>query len=121
WGAVTLVVALLLIVATFNLGKFPGLAGADYRAEFSDASGLRKGNMVQVAGIRVGKVKDMRVEDGLVVVDFEVDGDVEFGRESRAEVKVLNLLGEKYLELIPAGSGQMKENDTIPVERTRAA
>ncbi len=121
YGAITIVVALLTVVAVFNLGKFPGLAGADYRAEFRDASGLRKGNMVQVAGIRVGKVQDMRVVDGFVVVDFEVDGDVEFGKESRAEVKVLNLLGEKYLELVPAGSGQMDENEMIPVERTRSA
>ncbi|WP_235736168.1 MCE family protein [Nocardioides alcanivorans] len=121
YGAISLVVALLVIAATFNLQKFPGLAGADYKAQFQDASGLRKGNMVQVAGMRVGKVNDMSVEDGLVVVDFEVDGDVEFGTESRAEVKVLNLLGEKYLELVPAGPGQMKENATIPVERTNSA
>lgn len=120
-GAISLIVALLLVAGTFNLGKFPGLAGTDYRAEFSDASGLRKGNMVQVAGMRVGKVQGMTVENGRVVVDFEVDADVEFGTESRAEVKVLNLLGEKYLELIPAGPGQMKQEATIPLERTRAA
>ncbi|CAM3203357.1 MlaD family protein [Nocardioides dubius] len=120
-GAISLVVVLLAFVAAFNLGKFPGLKGTSYEAEFSDASGLRKGNMVQVAGMRVGSVKGMRVDDGKVVVEFEVDGDVEFGKESRAAVKVLNLLGEKYLELIPAGPGQIPKDGTIPIERTEAA
>lgn len=120
-GAISIIVVLLAFVAAFNIGKFPGLKGTRYEAEFSDASGLRKGNMVQVAGMRVGSVKDLRVDDGLVVVEFEVDGDVEFGKESRAAVKVLNLLGEKYLELIPAGSGQIEEKGTIPLERTEAA
>ena len=34
---------------------------------------------------------------------------------------MLNLLGEKYLELSPAGSGQLDEDDVIPVDRTQSA
>ncbi|MFS3130436.1 MCE family protein [Nocardioides sp. Bht2] len=120
-GAITIVVVMLTFAAAFNIGKLPGLKGTRYQAEFSDASGLRTGNMVQVAGMRVGSVKKLRVEDGIVVVEFEVDSGVEFGKESRAAVKVLNLLGEKYLELIPAGGGQISAKGTIPLERTEAA
>ena len=56
-----------------------------------------------------------------MLVTFEVDHGVEFGNESRASVEVLNLLGEKYLELTPAGSGQLGEDDVIPVDRTQSA
>ena len=121
-GAITLVVMLLVMAAAFNLSKFPGFGGDLYRAEFSDASGLHRGNMVQVGGIRVGRVKDVGIEgDNLVLVTFEVDHGVEFGDESRASVEVLNLLGEKYLELTPAGSGQLSSDDVIPLSRTQSA
>lgn len=119
-GAITLVVMALVMAASFNLSKFPGLRGDSYRAEFADASGLRVGNMVQVGGIRVGRVQDITLEDSnTVVVTFEVDNDVELGKETRASVEVLNLLGEKYLDVQPAGSGEL--DAAIPVDRTESA
>ena len=113
-GAITLVV----MAAAFNLSKFPGFGGDSYQAYFSDASGLHKGNMVQVGGIRAGRVQDVSLDDGKVLVTFEVDHGVEFGTDSEARVEVLNLLGEKYLNLIPAGRGQLDEDTPIPVDRT---
>lgn len=120
-GAITLVALALVCAATFNLSKFPGFRGTTYYAEFSDASGIHKGNVVQVGGIRVGRVTDVTLEDAKVVVKFEVDGDVDFGPDSRASIEVYNLLGEKALELTPAGEGQLRSGGTIPVERTESA
>ena len=120
-GAITLVVMLLIMAAAFNLSKFPGFGGTTYRAAFTDASGLRKGNMVQVSGIRVGRVQDLTLEGDTVYVDFEVENGVELGGETRASVEVLSLLGEKFLEVEPAGSGELDPEDVIPVERTASA
>lgn len=120
-GAMSLVVMLVIMAAAFNLSKFPGFGGTSYVAEFTDASGLHRGNMVQVGGIRVGRVQDVSLEGDTVVVQFEVDNGVEFGTESQASVEVLSLLGEKYLELTPAGEGQLDEDTRIPKERTQSA
>jgi phospholipid/cholesterol/gamma-HCH transport system substrate-binding protein len=120
-GAITLVVMLLVMAASFNLSKFPGFAGNQHRAEFTDASGLRSGNVVQVGGIRVGRVTEVELDGDRVVVTFEVDDGVEFGTESRASIEVLNLLGEKFLELTPEGTGQLDEDAVIPVSRTESA
>lgn len=120
-GAITLVVMVLLMAATFNLSKFPGFGGTIYTAEFADAGGIHRGNMVQVAGMRVGRVEKVSLEGDTVLVEFEVDNGVEFGPESKASVEVLNLLGEKYLELTPAGDGQLAEDTPIPRERTESA
>lgn len=121
-GAITVVVMLVVMAAAFNLSQFPGFKGTSYRAEFTDASGLRAGNIVQVGGIRVGRVQDVALENSnTVLVTFEVDNGVEFGTESRASVEVLNLLGEKYLDLQPVGEGQLDEDEVIPVDRTEAA
>ncbi len=120
-GAITVVVMLVIMAASFNLSKFPGFGGDTYQAYFADASGLHKGNMVQVGGIRVGRVQDVQLDDGKVLVSFEVDHGVEFGDSSHAHVEVLNMLGEKYLNLVPDGEGQLDQDTPIPVDRTSSA
>ncbi len=120
-GAITLVILLVVMAAAFNLQKFPGFAGTTYHAEFTDASGLRKGQMVQIAGKRVGRVSNLAISTDNVRVTFDIDPGVEFGPQSKASVEVLNLLGEKYLELTPEGAGQMRKGGTIPASRTESA
>lgn len=120
-GVITLVVMALISAATFNLSKFPGFRGTTYYAEFSDASGIHKGNMVQVGGLRVGRVTEVSLDQDRVLVKFEVDGDVDFGEETTASIEVLNLLGEKFLDLQPVGEGELEAGEKIPLERTEAA
>lgn len=120
-GATTLVVLLVVMAAAFNLQKFPGFRGATYHAEFADASGLRAGQMVQIAGQRVGRVGELEIQEDRVVATFDIDPGVEFGSQTSASVEVLDLLGEKYLELQPEGEDLLAEDGTIPLERTQAA
>jgi phospholipid/cholesterol/gamma-HCH transport system substrate-binding protein len=117
-GTISLAVLLLVMAAAFNLQKFPGFRGTGYHADFADANGLARGDMVQVGGVRVGRVNDIVIHSDHVTVDFDVRG-AEFGNQTRASVEVLNLLGTKYLNLTPAGSGQMAAGSTIPRSRTR--
>lgn len=114
-GAITLVCLLVVMAASFNLQKFPGFRGTTYHAEFIDASGLHVGS--EVAGIRVGRVQDIRIDQEKVVVDFEVK-DATLGDESKAEVQVQNLLGEKFLHLTTIGDDELDAGGTIPVDRT---
>ena len=121
-GAITVVVMLVIMAAAFNLSRFPGFGGDSYQALFKDASGIHKGNMVQIGGIRVGRVQDVSLEDSnKVLVTFEVDHGVDFGTDSSASIEVLNLLGEKYLDVTAAGSGQLAGDDPIPLDRTQSA
>jgi len=120
-GVITLVLMAVVSAATFNLSKFPGFRGTTYYAEFSDASGIHKGNMVQVGGLRVGRVTEVALDEDRVLVKFEINGDVDFGPETTASIEVLNLLGEKFLDLQPQGEGDFEAGETIPLERTEAA
>ena len=116
-GIISLAVLLLVMVASFNLQKLPWLRGTTYHAELTDASGLRTGSEVQVAGIRVGRVNKMRIGTTKVIVDFDVSG-ATLGRSTRASVEVKSLLGEKFLNIKPQGSGTMAAGATIPLSRT---
>lgn len=118
FGTISLVVLVLVMAAAFNLQKFPGFRGTGYHADFADANGLARGDMVQIGGVRVGRVNDIVIHRDHVTVDFDVHG-ARFGDQTRASVEVLNLLGTKYLDLTPAGPGQMASGSTIPRSRTR--
>ncbi len=120
-GTVSIVLMLLVMVASFNLSKFPGFGGDTYRAEFTDASGIHRGSSVQVGGIRSGRVSDVELDGTKVLVTFEVDHGVDLGETTTASIEVLNLLGEKYLRLTPDGGGELDAGTPIPLERTRAA
>lgn len=117
-GVISVVVALIAMAAALNLQKLPGLRGTGYEAEFSDASGLHKGNMVQVAGIPVGRVSGIDLAGDHVVVHFTLDPGTEVGSDTEASIEVLNLLGEKFLNLKPSGSEQLEAGATIPLART---
>ncbi|MCW2799678.1 MAG: virulence factor Mce family protein [Aeromicrobium sp.] len=115
-GAISLALLLFVMVASFNLQKFPGFRGTTYHAELSDASGLRVGSDVQVAGIRVGRVNKLRIGTKRVIADFDVKG-ASLGSSTRASVEVKSLLGEKFLNLTPKGSGTLHGGATIPLNR----
>jgi phospholipid/cholesterol/gamma-HCH transport system substrate-binding protein len=119
-GALSLGLLFLVMFASFNLQKVPGFRGTYYQAEFTDAAGLRTGSEVQVSGIRVGRVNDIRIGPERVIVNFDVKGR-DIGRQTRASVEVKSLLGDKFLNIKPAGSGSLPANATIPLSRTDAS
>lgn len=116
-GIIALAMLLLVMVASFNLQRLPWLRGTTYHAELTDASGLRTGSEVQVAGIRVGRVNKLRIGPEKVIADFDVSG-ASLGSRTRASVEVKSLLGEKFLNIVPEGSGTLDAGATIPLSRT---
>jgi phospholipid/cholesterol/gamma-HCH transport system substrate-binding protein len=71
-------------------------------AIFDSVAGLDKKSAVRVAGVRVGKVTDIRLRpDGKAEVTMDLDRDVQLHQNASAHVANLGLLGEKYVELEP--------------------
>ena len=118
-GAVSLAVLALLLVGAFRAQDLPLIGGGDtYYANFSEAGGIKVGDEVRIAGVRVGKVESIELDGDQVRIGFRIKTDSQFGPTSRADLKVKTLLGDMFLAIEPAGSGQMEEGATIPVERT---
>jgi phospholipid/cholesterol/gamma-HCH transport system substrate-binding protein len=118
-GAISLAVIALLILGAFRAQDLPLIGGGDvYYAEFSESGGLRVDDEVRIAGVRVGKVESIELDGDRVRVGFRVETDSEFGTETQAAIKVKTILGAMYIALVPAGEGQLEEDETIPVERT---
>ncbi|WP_037679316.1 MCE family protein [Streptomyces griseus] len=121
-GAVGLTVLALLTVAAFNADSLPFIGGGrTYSAAFSEAGGLKPGDEVRIAGVKVGKVDDVDLDGDHVKVTFKVKGDPKFGTETGASIRVKTILGAKYLALNPKGPGQLKPGSEIPLRRTVSA
>jgi phospholipid/cholesterol/gamma-HCH transport system substrate-binding protein len=117
-GGVSLTVIAVLVFLAFNAQSLPLIGGGTvYKAQFSEAAGLQPDDPVRVAGVKVGSVEGLSLEDGAVTVEFRVQ-DAFVGDQSQAAIKIETVLGAKYLALVPRGSGELDPDQPIPVERT---
>ncbi|MGI5292245.1 MlaD family protein [Nonomuraea polychroma] len=125
-GLVSMATLAVILVATFLVGNL-GLLEGGYMMSgvFADSGGVRTGNDVRVAGVRVGEVTEVRPDyaQGHVIVTWRVDDDVRLGRGTRADIALSNLLGGRYVKLTGAVSApymdQLPEPQRrIPLDRT---
>jgi phospholipid/cholesterol/gamma-HCH transport system substrate-binding protein len=105
-------------------GQYRGGATKDYSALFADSSGLRKGDTVRVAGVRVGTVDKVELTpDHRSHVTFDADDAVQLTTGTKVAVRYLNLVGDRYLELLdgPGSTKLLPRGSQIPMERTTPA
>jgi phospholipid/cholesterol/gamma-HCH transport system substrate-binding protein len=92
-----------------------------YAAMFSDVFGLREGDDVRMAGVRVGRVEKMELQGDLAKVSFVVQNDQQLLGTTVASVTYQNIVGQRYLGLSLGTIGQpvkLPAGSVIPVERT---
>ena len=120
-GAVGLTLIGLFLLVAINAGNLPIIGGGTtYAAAFTEAGGLKPGDEVRIAGVKVGTVTGVDLEGDHVKVSFRVS-DAWIGDQSRAEIKIKTLLGAKYLAIDPLGRDALPPTVEIPVSRTVAA
>ena len=126
-GIVSLVLLFFtaLIIVVFGQMRFDRTT--TYSAEFNNVSGLRNGQFVRASGVEIGKVKDIKLVDGghRVRVEFNVDHSVPLYQSTTAQVRYLNLIGDRYLEL-KRGDGEgadrvLPPHGFIPLSHTQPA
>jgi phospholipid/cholesterol/gamma-HCH transport system substrate-binding protein len=108
----------------FIFGQYRTASTSGYSAVFADVSQLKPGDTVRVAGIRVGTVNGVTMrDDKKVVVTFDADRNVVLTTGARAMVRYLNLVGDRYLELVdgPGSTKVLPAGSQIPVDRTAPA
>jgi phospholipid/cholesterol/gamma-HCH transport system substrate-binding protein len=115
-GSITVAVVLALLAALF-LPNSISLGKRTWYAQLTQAGGLKSGDEVRVAGVPVGKIDSLKIRDALVRATFSIRKSIHLGQDTQANVKVATLLGNHFLELVPAGEGQLA-NHTIPVAQT---
>jgi phospholipid/cholesterol/gamma-HCH transport system substrate-binding protein len=92
-----------------------------YAAVFSDVFGLREGDDVRMAGVRVGRVERIELQGDLAKVSFVVQNDQQLLGTTVASVTYQNIVGQRYVGLSLGNIGEpgpLKPGSVIPVERT---
>src|SRR4051794_4878099 len=115
-GAIGLAVIFTLLVLAFNADKLPFIGGGTtYHADFADAAGLKTGDDVRIAGVKVGKVSSVDLAGAVVRVGLQINhgGGVSIGPDTRADIKIKTLLGQKFVALTPAGDGSLDGDITV--------
>lgn len=118
---VTIIVTVWLaaVIGNLRIGSQP----YQIEAEFTDASGLLVGDVVKAAGVTVGRVSDIRVDDGLAIVTLSIDEGVELPAELSAEIRFRNLVGQRMVALVDDSDagGYTRGGDLITLDRTSPA
>ena len=115
-GIFVLVGIACLAYLSIKLGKLE-LIGADVyevEAQFNTASGLKAGASIEIAGVEVGRVKDITLKDDRAAVLLAVNKSVKLYSDTIASIKTRGIIGEKFMALSPGGGGDpLKPGDTI--------
>jgi phospholipid/cholesterol/gamma-HCH transport system substrate-binding protein len=94
-----------------------------YVAQFTNASELQAGDTVRIAGVEVGKVSGVTLQQGHADVSFSVDSSQHLTTTSLAAIHFENLLGERFLAILPGPGGgrPLPPGGVIPLEHTTPA
>lgn len=108
--------AILLLILLVNT-MANGVSGDkfEFKAEFSDVSGLRVGDDVKAAGVRVGQVTGIDTTDDGAMVDFVLVDEQKIYDTTKIIMRYQNLLGQRYLQLRQEGrrGDELEDGDTI--------
>ncbi len=112
--AIVMVVAGLLIYRFVTRSAVHG-SGYTVYALLDDATGIAKRSQVKVAGIAVGQIDDIRLEDGKARVDIRMRSDVPLYDDASVAKVSSSLLGEYFLSLSQGTEGkrELKDGDRI--------
>jgi phospholipid/cholesterol/gamma-HCH transport system substrate-binding protein len=124
FGAFGVVMVVLTAFLFFIFGQYTTGSTNGYSAVLGDASRLKAGDTVRVAGIRVGTVDDVSLQDDkTVLVKFDADRNIKLTTGTKAMVRYLNLVGDRYLELVdgPGSTRVLPVGAQIPIDRTAGA
>lgn len=110
---------LVVVFSQYRTGSTQG-----YHAVFTDASGVKNGDKVRIAGVVVGSVTNVKITDNeLATLDFNVDDTFPLQQNTHVNIRFQDMVGNRYVELTqgPGQSETLPKGATIPVTQTEPA
>jgi phospholipid/cholesterol/gamma-HCH transport system substrate-binding protein len=123
-GIFTVCSLVVTTVLAMIMGNFGFGSTTSYDAMFANASLIKSGDQVRIAGLVVGKVKHVEIVDrNHAKVSFQVKSDVPVTTASHADIRFLNLVGARYMSLSQGdpGAPRLHSGGTIPMSQTTPA
>ncbi|MCG6911119.1 MAG: MlaD family protein [Deltaproteobacteria bacterium] len=101
-GVVVVIGLVLLGYMSMKVGKIGFSKNQGYPIEvlFDSASGLARDVTVEQAGVEIGRVQDIRLEDGKALVTLRIKPAIDIKKDARAIIRTRGILGDKYVEIM---------------------
>ncbi|MBI4848862.1 MAG: outer membrane lipid asymmetry maintenance protein MlaD [Nitrospirae bacterium] len=74
------------------------------KARFANISGLKEGAIVEIAGVTIGKVGKVHLNNYEALVDLFINPEVRLQEDSIASVRTQGIIGDKFVRIKPGGS-----------------
>ena len=97
-----------------------GAKGYEIHAVFADVGALKNGASVVIAGVEIGRIKNIKMDNYEAKVTMTINNGVKIQEDAIASVKTKGIIGEKYIQISPGGSeeiippgGQLRETQPV--------
>jgi phospholipid/cholesterol/gamma-HCH transport system substrate-binding protein len=74
------------------------------KAKFTNVSGLKEGSEVEIAGVKVGRVSKIALDDYHAIVELLINPEVKLQDDSIASIRTQGIIGDKYIKISPGGA-----------------
>lgn len=123
-GVFVLIGLICVAYLTIKLGKMEWLGDNHYllSANFDSVSGLRTGAGIELAGVQIGQVSRISLDQETMqaVVELKIEKGIELSDDIIASVKTAGLIGDKYINIIPGGSEEMLKSGDVVIDTESA-
>jgi phospholipid/cholesterol/gamma-HCH transport system substrate-binding protein len=94
---------------SIQLGRVSFLGGRGYTVtvDFPSVGGLKSGSTVEIAGVEIGRVESIGLDNYQARVMLRLQSGVKLQEDSIASIKTKGLIGEKYVRISPGGSDKI--------------
>ncbi|NOX34659.1 MAG: outer membrane lipid asymmetry maintenance protein MlaD [Deltaproteobacteria bacterium] len=105
-----------LVYLSVNLGNVDLFGSDSYTidARFGSIEGLEVAASVEIAGVPVGKVKKITLEDDEALVQMEIKKGTKITDDTIASIRTKGIIGDKFVKLSPGGSDEiLQDKDSL--------
>jgi phospholipid/cholesterol/gamma-HCH transport system substrate-binding protein len=115
-------VALAFLAIRIGGGRVASSSTKEITARFTNASGLKEGSTVRIAGVAVGNVTKvaLKQDEMVALVTFGIDSSITLDDDTSASVRSNGLIGEKFISIQPGSSGTPLKPGAIIVDTQSA-
>jgi phospholipid/cholesterol/gamma-HCH transport system substrate-binding protein len=101
-----------LVFISVKLGRLEVLGSGGYvlYAKFEDAGGIKAGADVDIAGVTIGRVDSVTLNNYQALLEFTINPNIKIQEDSIASIRTKGLIGEKFVEISPGASDKILRN-----------
>jgi phospholipid/cholesterol/gamma-HCH transport system substrate-binding protein len=107
---------------SINLGGMDLFGSEQYKvkARFANVSGLKEGATVEIAGVTVGKVESIDLDDYEASVQMMINPEVKLQEDVIASIRTQGIIGDKYIKIKTGGADEYLEHEGEIIETESA-